>query len=188
MTVTLPSDLHGDLDRAGYFPQAAIAVLERAIAGAEVSAYLVRPETAFDGPEVRRHLTVLALTPRHLVVVHVDDDPADDLNPMQVIASTEKVRLSRIVAVGLSQVFPTDGSRVQDQESEVTLGITWGNTRRLDLERAWCDDPHCQADHGYSGTASPSDIALRVSAIADGAQAVADALAFHAALTEAVDL
>ena len=48
----------------------------------------------------------------------------------------------------------------------------------LDLEPAGCDDPSCTADHGYTGTMAGDDFSLRVSAAADGADAVAGLLAF----------
>ena len=187
IAVPVPDALRDALLRAGYFPQTALACLERSLRGAGVRAHLVRPETTFDGAEVRRHLTVLALTDRHLVISHIDDEGADELNPSQVVVTTERVRLSRIVSVGLSQVFDTDGDTAQAREAEATLGITWGGSRRLEIERGWCEDPECQADHGWTGTVAPSDIALRISALADGADALDEALAFHAVLSDAVD-
>ena len=65
--------------------------------------------------------------------------------------------------------------------------MTWDGTRRVDVERAVCEDPSCQLDHGYTGTTAPSDLALRVSALADGAGAVDEALAFHDVLLDAID-
>ena len=187
MSSTLPAALVDELRRSGYFPQVAAACLERALGRAEVRSHLVRPETTFDGAEVRRHLTVLALTERHLVVCHMDDDQADELNPSQVVVTTERIRLPRIASCGLSQIFDTDGAAVRGREAEVTLGITWGASRRVDIDRSWCEDPQCQAEHGWTGTVAPSDIALRVSALADGEAAVGDALRFHADLMDALD-
>ena len=62
MTTALPADLRKDLETAGYFPQAASRSIERSLRGAAVLTHLVRAETTFDGPEVRRHLTVVVLT------------------------------------------------------------------------------------------------------------------------------
>lgn len=187
MTTPLPTDLLADLEAAGYFPQTAAHSLELSLRGASPLTYLVRPETTFDGPEVRRHLTVLVLTAKHLLICHLDDDQADALNPSQVVATTERIALRRITGTGLSQVFDTDGSQAPQRETEVTLGITWNGAQRLDLERAYCDDPDCQADHGYTGTISPADLALRVSALADGDHAVAAAIEFHGRLVDAID-
>lgn len=187
MTVHLPADLRDELSRSGYFPQTAAECVSRSLRGAELLGYLVRPETTFDGAEVRRHLTVLALTARHLVVAHLDDEPADELNPSQVVATSERVRLSRIGSLGLSQTFDSSDTSTEGREAEVTLGISWGGSHRVELERGWCDDPECQADHGWSGTLAPSDVALRVSALADGDSAVKAALRFHDELADAVD-
>lgn len=187
MTTALPADLLTELETAGYFPQTAAQSLQRSLHGARPLAHLVRPETTFDGPEVRRHLTVLVLTATHLLVTHLDDDPADALNPSQVVSTTERVRLQRIASTGLSQVFDTDGQQTPGREAEITLGITWSGSHRVDLERAVCEDPNCQADHGYTGTMAPSDLALRVSALADGDEAVEAALRFHDELVDAVD-
>ena len=47
-------------------------------------------------------------------------------------------------------------------------------------------DQTCDADHGYDGTITADDIALRVSADADGEDALANAMAFSRALSAAV--
>ena len=187
MTTALPADLLTELETAGYFPQTAAHSLQRLLRSTRPVAHLVRPETTFDGPEVRRHLTVVVLTATHLLITHLDDDPADALNPSQVVSTTERIRLQRITATGLSQVFDTDGQLNPGQESEITLGVTWDGSRRVDLERAVCEDPGCQLDHGYTGSIAPSDLALRISALADGTGAVEEALAFHDQLIDAID-
>ena len=56
---------------------------------------------------------------------------------------------------------------------------------RLDLEPATCGDPECDADHGYSGTATTDDLSVRVSEAGDGRDAVAQALAFARAVSAA---
>jgi hypothetical protein len=69
--------------------------------------------------------------------------------------------------------------------AEVVLTIGWGAVSRIDLEPAACGDPQCDADHGYTGTASNDDLSVRVSEAADGAEVVRQVLAFSAALSEA---
>ena len=56
---------------------------------------------------------------------------------------------------------------------------------RIDLEPATCGDPQCEADHGFTGTSSNDDLSVRVSEVADGADVVAQALLFSAALSHA---
>ena len=68
---------------------------------------------------------------------------------------------------------------------EVVLTIGWGAVARIDLEPAGCSDSECDADHGYTGTASNDDLSLRVSEAADGSDVVTQTLAFAAALSEA---
>src|SRR5699024_1858816 len=114
MSTALPSDLVEDPQTAGYFQQPPAGRRERLLRTARPVADLVRPETTFDGPEVRRHLTVVVLTDTHLLVTHLDDDPADALNPSQVVSTTERIRLRSITATGLSQVFDTDGKGSPD--------------------------------------------------------------------------
>jgi hypothetical protein len=69
---------------------------------------------------------------------------------------------------------------------EVTLTLGWGTVSRLDLVPATCGDPDCDADHGYEGTVTGDDIALRVSAAAEGEDALAGALGFARDLSAAI--
>jgi hypothetical protein len=66
-------------------------------------------------------------------------------------------------------------------EAVVTVG--WGGGGRVDLEPAGCDDPDCDADHGYTGVLASDDFSLRVSAAADGRDAVGGLLSFAASLS-----
>ena len=63
------------------------------------------------------------------------------------------------------------------------MTIGWGGVSRLDLEPAGCSDPQCDADHGYAGVLASDDFSLRVSAAADGVDAVGGLLGFAAALS-----
>ena len=183
----LIAELHRDLDRAGYYPELVADVLDVALADEPVVAHLVQPETTFDASEVRRHVTVLVLTPTRLVVAHVDDHPADREHPSaSAAATTEAVPLRELRSVALTHVIEdpqkhhAGGGRV-----EVTLALGWGSVSRIDLEPAGCDDPACEADHGLTGTMSPDDVVVRVSAAAEGSEAVRAAVAFARRLSAA---
>jgi hypothetical protein len=65
----------------------------------------------------------------------------------------------------------------------VVLTIGWGAVARVDLEPAACADPDCEADHGYTGLLTSDDFSLRVSAAAEGPEAVANLLGFSDALS-----
>ena len=181
------TELRRSLDHAGYYPELVGDVLDVALAGEEVVAHLVHPETTFDAAEVRRHVTVLVLTPSRLVLAHVDDHPADSENPAaSASATTESVPLHQVQTVALTHVVPVpEKHRAGAVPTELTLALGWGSVRRIDLEPAGCSDPSCDADHGLTGTSSPDDVVVRVSAQAEGREAVRAAVAFARALSAA---
>ncbi len=184
------ASLREDVERAGYYPDFVCDVLEIAAGGEEVRAFLVHPETTFDRDEIRRHVTVLVLTPTRLVVAHADDHEPDAVSQEPYAsASSESVALHQIRSLVLTQAVarPAEHKR-GDPPRELTVGIGWGAVRRLDMEPAGCSDPECEADHGYTGTSSSDDIMLRLSADAEGATAVQAAMAFVRELSAAIAL
>jgi hypothetical protein len=180
-------ELRRSLDMAGYYPDLVADVVDVALGGEHVTAHLVHPETTFDQSEIRRHVTVLVLTPTRLVLAHVDDHPADSENPSaSASATTESVPLEHLHTVALTHVVPVpERHRAGALPTELTLALGWGAVRRLDLEPATCGDPACEADHGLTGTSSPEDVVVRVSSHAEGKDAVRAALAFARALSAA---
>ncbi len=54
--------------------------------------------------------------------------------------------------------------------------------RRIDLEQASCDDPECEADHGYTGSLVGDDLTVRMSAAGEGAERVAHLVRFGSTL------
>ena len=183
----LPRALRAEVEKAGYYPSVVCDVLDVAVAGEETRAYLVYPETTFDRDEVRRHVTVMVLTPTRLVVAHADDHEPDSLSTEPYAsASTEAVPLHAVRSVVLSHaVARPERHRPGATPRELTLTVGWGSVSRVDLEPASCGDPECDADHGYTGTTTAEDISVRISADAEGAEAVAAAVAFARALSAA---
>jgi hypothetical protein len=140
--------------------------------------------------EVRRHITVMALTPTRLVYSHTDEYPADEADPEsrpQAETSTEAVRHSRISSVALTRVIADPATYLPGvtTPSEVVLTIGWNVLSHLEIEPAHCGDENCEADHGYTGTMTADDLTVRVSATADGPEAVQQVMSFARALTEA---
>jgi hypothetical protein len=176
--------LDGALQQAGFYPRLVADVVDDALDGRDCVAHLVHLETHFDRAEVRRHITVLVLTADMLVITHVDDQQLDEAGE-QIVAqiSTESVPVAQIRSVVLSYMYaqPQD-YKPSDPVRELTLAIAWSGGQRLDMGPASCGDPQCEADHGYSGTIAQEDIVLRISAEADGLQAVQDAKLFARAL------
>ena len=184
---TLAPRLRADIERSGYYPELVSDTLDTALASEPVVAYVVHHEATFDHDELRRHVTVLALTPTRLIVGHTDEHPSDETSARPyATASTEAVRIERIDSVVVTRVAAdAEKHRRGAPVREVVLTIGWGAVSRIDLEPASCGDPQCEADHGYTGTASNDDLALRVSEAADGAEVVGQTLAFASALSEA---
>ena len=201
--VTLPAALTDDLFHAGYFPQIVTDVLDIAAGGEHIDGFLVQPETTFD-QEVRRHLTVLLLTPTRLIAAHVDDHEGDEDHPAAAAATTEAVPLTAIRSVTLTHLISRPAEYVSGDAaptppqadpvasapspnlspshsgdgSEIHIVIGWGAASRMEVEPAFCGDQTCEADHGSVGAIVPDDLAVRVSGAADGPQAVQRAIAF----------
>ncbi|EMY32460.1 hypothetical protein D477_020028, partial [Arthrobacter crystallopoietes BAB-32] len=184
LPTTEERSLDEDLNRAGFYPVLVADVVHDALDGREPLSHVVHLETHFDRNEVHRHITVLVLTDDMLVITHVDDQQLDEAGE-QVMAqiSTESVPVSQIRSVVLSYIYAQPQNyKPSDQARELTLAIAWSGGQRLDMGPAGCADPQCEADHGYTGNIVQEDIVLRVSAEADGAQAVQNAKAFARAL------
>lgn len=185
-THPLPVALTRDIERAGYYPGLVRDVVSTALAADEVVSFLVHQETTFDHDSVRRHVTVLVLTPTRLLVAHADDHSEEGTPVATATATTESVPLSGVRGVMLTHVVADPAHyRPGTLGHELTVTIGWGSISRVDLLPATCGDPQCDADHGYEGTVTADDISVRVSAVADGEQALTQALAFAHALQSA---
>ena len=176
-------DLRQAIHRTGYYPEVVADGVFAAAGGEEVLSYFVHHETTFDHEEVRRHLTALLLTSTRLVIAHTDEHPGDDMLPEPYTSTTtEAVTLTSIRTVVVTRMVANPTAGVAPP-AEAVLTIGWGGVGRVDLEPAGCSDPACEADHGYTGTIAGDDYTLRVSAAAEGADAVSALLAFSDALS-----
>ena len=77
----LDEQLRGDIQRSGYYPDLVADALNTSLAGEPLKSYLVHHEATFDHDELRRHVTVLALTPTRLIVGHTDEHGIDETTP-----------------------------------------------------------------------------------------------------------
>ena len=115
------------IERSGYYPGVVSDAVTAALGQEPVLSYVVHHDALFDpGMEVRRHMTVLALTPTRLVFSHTDEYPADETDPdarPQAETSTEAVRFARISSVALTRVIPDPASYLPGatMPSEVVL-------------------------------------------------------------------
>ena len=190
-TKAVSGDLHSAIERSGYYPGLVYDAVATAGGPEPVVSYFVHHDAHFDpGMEVRRHMTVMALTPTRLVYSHTDEYPADESDPQsqaQAETSTEAVRHSRISSVALTRVVPDPASYLPGvtTPTEVVLTIGWNVLSHIEIEPAHCGDENCEADHGFTGTMTADDLTVRVSAAADGPEAVQQVVSFARALTEA---
>lgn len=182
-----PNGLRVAIERAGYYPTLVAEAVDTALGHEPITSYVVHQETTFDREEVRRHVTVLALTKTRLIVSHTDEHPPDSpTSSPYATTSTETVRLDRIGTIVVNRTVDDPARYIPGTPPrEVVLTIGWGGVNRVDLEPAACSDPNCEADHGYSGSVSVDDLSVRVSEAGDGADVVHQTLVFAAALTEA---
>lgn len=188
MPTQLPPDLSRKILKAGYYPALVADVLDIALAQEPIRTHLVHLETTFDVETIRRHLSVVALTPTRLIFVHADDHGGDDEHGEQShgIATSESVPLASVKTVMMTHVVPNPESyQPGSLGRELTVTIGWGAVGRVELEPATCGDPNCDADHGYTGSITGDDLSLRISADAEGDNALADAVAFARTLSEA---
>jgi hypothetical protein len=190
-TKAAPGGMQAAIERSGYYPGLVYDAVSSAVGKEDVVSYFVLHDAHFDpGMEVRRHITVMALTPTRLVYSHTDEYPADEADPEsrpQAETSTEAVRHSRISSVALTRVIPDPATYLPGatMPSEVVLTIGWNVLAHIEIEPAHCGDESCEADHGYTGTMTADDLTVRVSEAADGQESVQQIVAFAQALAEA---
>jgi hypothetical protein len=174
-TRVMTQDLRAAIERSGYYPGLVTDAVASALGPEPVTAFFAHHDAIFDpGMEVRRHMTVLALTPTRLVYSRAE-------------TSTEAVRFSRVSSMSLTRVVPDPATYVPGvtMPSEVILTIGWNVLSHVELEPAHCGDETCEADHGYLGTITADDLTLRISEAADGEDAVRQVLKFASALNDA---
>ncbi|MEI5673879.1 MULTISPECIES: DUF5998 family protein [Nocardioides] len=176
-------ELREAIHRTGYYPEVVADGVSSAVAGEQVVSFYVHHEPTFERDEVRRHLSVVVLTPTRLVLAHTDEHAGDDLLPEPYTStSTEAIRLDAVKSVVVTRMIANPASG-PSFPAEAVMTIGWGGVSRVDLEPAGCSDPDCDADHGYTGVLASDDFSLRVSSAADGPDAVAGLLAFAESLS-----
>src|SRR6195952_5428951 len=136
MPLTQPTDLVRKIEKSGYYPALVADVLDIALADEEVLAHLVQGETTFDLDTIRRHLSVVVLTPGRLIFVHADDHGGDEEHGDEAhgIATSESVPLSAVRTVMVTHVVPNpEKYQAGSLGREVTVTIGWGGVGRVGL-------------------------------------------------------
>src|ERR1700735_3470758 len=140
------------IERGGYYPGVVADAVAAALGNEPVVSYVVTHDALFDpGMEVRRHMTVLALTPTRLVYSHNGEAPAhaDAASRPQAETSTEAVRFSQISSVAITRVVPDPASYVPGvtMPTEVVLTIGWDVLSHVELEAAHCGGQRASDAH-----------------------------------------
>ena len=181
------AELGAAIEQTGYYPAVVREGVMGAVAGERVVSFLVHHEPTIDRDEVRRHITVVVLTPTRLILCHTDEHAPDDLLPQPYTStSTEAITLDQVRSVVVNRMVANPAeitSTPVPAPSEAVVTIGWGGINRIDLEPADCSDPQCEADHGYTGVLASDDFSLRLSSAADGQAAVDRLLAFAETLS-----
>ncbi|SMY12408.1 hypothetical protein BJEO58_02002 [Brevibacterium jeotgali] len=186
--MAIPHELISDLQAAGYYPQLAGTMLVESLFDEEIRSHFVHIDTHVDLDSIHRHVTAFAITPTRLLIAHVDDDPAPRPlgQPPRAMTSSEAIELDGIRTVLIGRTYERPAQFEPGQAPvEVSLTLGWGSTTRIDTFPEACTDPQCDADHGYGGSLLSEDLTLRVSAQAEGPDAVARAQAFAVELRRA---
>ena len=187
LTEDQTADLATAIEQSGYYPVVVRAGVDAALGGERVVSFLVHHEPTIDRDEVRRHITVVVLTPTRLILCHTDEHAPDDLLPEPYTStSTEAVKLSQVKSVVVNRMVANPANvtaTAVPAPAEAVVTIGWGGINRVDLEPATCSDPQCDADHGYTGVVASDDFSIRVSSAADGQESVDRLRAFAESLS-----
>lgn len=159
----LPAELVAEIAECGFYPTLVADSVALGLGDREVLDFLVQHEATFAGHELHRHMTVLVRTERQLLICHIDEGEG---GRTEALATTEIVALRAIDSVVVTRAL-SEPERLSGL-NEAWLSIVWGAARRVDLGPAACEDPACDADHGYTGVIQPDDITVRMSPHADG--------------------
>lgn len=105
-------DLKRAIEHTGYYPEVVFDGVASALAGEDVVSFYVHHEPTIERDEVRRHITVVVLTPSRLILAHTDEHAGDDLLPQPYTStSTEAIAISSVKSVVVTRMVanPTAG-------------------------------------------------------------------------------
>lgn len=182
-TYALPDALAGQIHKCGFYPELVCQTVAASVGRQEVISHVVHHEATFTGQDVQRHMTVLVLTDRQLVINHTDD--GDQGQEGRVLTSSEVVPLRALQSAAVIQSIDHP-ERAGGTLVETWLTLAWGGNRRLELGPGACDDPECMAEHGTSGILAPNDLTVRMSPAGDGLASTSQLIRFGALIQERI--
>ena len=100
-------DLREAMHRTGYYPDMMADDVAGAVAGEDVMSFYVHHEPTFDRDEIRRHLTVVVLTPSRLIIAHTTGTPPTTDPEPYTSTSTEAIALWTVRSVVVTRMVGT---------------------------------------------------------------------------------
>jgi hypothetical protein len=179
-------DLSAAIQTIGYYPEVVFEAIDSAIASDAVRGYVMQHEATFDQESLHRHMTVVALTDHRLIICHTDENAPDEMRPYSsATAATEAVKISAITSVVVHRTYRDPANfKGSDSIEEIVITLGWGGVARHEFGSAACDDPECEAEHGYNGQTVNEDLSIRVSRAADGEARMNQAIEFARLLSD----
>lgn len=121
----------------------------------QVEAYFIRPETVFDQDSVYNSVGVFVLTSTRLIILV--SDVSYEFSPAgEFITTTQFVNLDEIKDFQVIRRRVADGQHA-GALSTVHMRLRWGASWQQDIRPASCDDPNCEAEHGFMGLVTGDD-------------------------------
>lgn len=142
--------------------------------------YFVRPQTVFDRDSVYESISCYVVTDREFIVVNVDVT-YEFAATGDLMTSVHHVPLEMVRDFQVLRRRSLDRERKGDV-SGVAMQIRWGSSWSTDTLPASCDDPTCQADHGYMARTAGDDCEIVVDEKAMEKETFDKGLAFIGAL------
>lgn len=121
----------------------------------DIRSFFVRPETVFDQDSVYDSIAAFVVTGNRLLVVV--SDVSYEFNPQgEFITTTQFVNLASIRDFQIVRSRVADGPEAGALAS-VRMRLRWGAGWQHDIRPASCDNPSCDADHGYVAVITGDD-------------------------------
>lgn len=140
-----------------------------------IRTYFIRPETVFDRDSVFDATAIFLLTDSHLIVV-LSDVTYEFVPVGEFVTTTQVIPLKEIHDYQVIRRRVLDGPE-SGAIASVQMRLRWGANRTLDIRPASCDDPTCEAEHGFIGMSAGEDGDVLLDATLDD-KTFAEGLAF----------
>lgn len=148
--------------------------LDRAMAGREVISLIQIAETDFDISGTYKRFSVWGLCDDVMVISTLEEQENG-----QVQIQTSSHRIADIGSVRVTETFAEPANEVPQT---VTVSLSIGGARNIQIMPGHCGDPECDGDHGFEGMMFREEIHMGANLSADGPLHMSDVLDFADAI------